>query len=238
MVETFKEFYPGNHLILGEAGSGKTRLIWSLLQERKYTEDNSINIVLTDSEKFIWSKPATNPIHILDPFDPDISWISKPQKPGIYYCACDYAPRIVTFLECLATWEMQHDKTAGRIVRVFVDFSTQYWRRPDFAEQLKRLHYIGQNRAENTLEIWAALGSVKKVAADIKNLFQEVNLVLLNPFPSKWSDSIRQVLNLKVETLPDLLKKIDPSQTKGFYYIPKEGNIIFQNKEPIRQINY
>lgn len=110
-VRPFEKFLPGSHLILGEAGSGKTRLIWSILQGKDFVEDHSINIVLTDSEKRIWYNPPNNPVHTINPYETDISWVTEPTKPGIYYCACDYAPRIITFLECLATWSI-HEKTS------------------------------------------------------------------------------------------------------------------------------
>jgi len=120
LIKPFEKFLPGSHLVLGEAGSGKTRLIWSNSYKKKiYVKDDSINIVLTDAEKRIWSKPTNNPIFTFNPFDTNISWVTEPQKPGIYYCACEYAPRVITFLECLASWAIQNEKNMNNKVRVF-----------------------------------------------------------------------------------------------------------------------
>lgn len=239
IVKPFDKFLPGSHLILGEAGSGKTRLIWSMLQEKDFAEDDSINIVLTDSEKRIWYKPTKNPIITLDPFDSDISWVTNPQKPGIYYCACDYAPRMITFLECLATWAIQNEKNIDNKVRVFVDFSSKYWLLPEFIEQLSRLHYItaSQNNEENPpLEIWAVLGSLKKITPKAKSLFQHMNLIMLNPFPENWPNSILSLLDINCENLPELLTGIDNTIKEGYYYIPCNEDALYLNRNPIQKL--
>ncbi|MGI6450417.1 MAG: hypothetical protein ACOX3R_09005 [Desulfitobacteriia bacterium] len=241
IVRPFEKFVPGSHLILGEAGSGKTRLIWSILQEKDYVEDDSINIVLTDAEKRIWSKPTRNPILTVNPFATDISWVTDPKKPGIYYCACDYAPRIITFLECLATWAIQHEKAIDNKVRIFVDFPPKYWVLSEFVEQLTRLHYIAQSQSgeENPpLEIWAVLGSLKKMSPQAKSLFENMNLVLLNPLPENWLGNISGLLNIKCENLPVLLSGIDTSRKDGYYYIPCNEAELFLNEKPIDKISY
>jgi len=236
-VKPFEKFLAGSHLIMGEAGSGKTRLIWSILQEKDYVEDESINIVLTDSEKRIWFNPAKNPIITVDPFDTNLSWATEPKKPGIYYCACEYAPRIITFLECLATWAIQNEKNINNKVRIIVDFPDKYWSLPEFVEQLNRLHYIAtsQDGEENGIEIWSVFGSAKKITAQAKALFQNVNLVFLNPFPENWSSNICKLLGLKCESLPELLAKIDNNLKDGFYYIPSTQESLYLHKKPIEK---
>jgi hypothetical protein len=239
-IRPFEKFLPGSHLILGEAGSGKTRLIWSILQEKDYVEDDSINIVLTDSEKRIWYNPKRNPIVTINAYDTNLSWVTEPNRPGIYYCACDYAPRIITFLECLATWSIQNEKNIDNKVRIFVDFPAKYWSLPEFVEQLNRLHYItaSQNEDDNPLiEIWSVLGSLKKITPKAKPLFQHANLVMLNPFPENWSSNVCKLLDLKYENLPVLLAGIDNKFNDGFYYIPHTGEALYLNKKPIDKLN-
>lgn len=239
IVRPFEKFLPGSHLIIGEAGSGKTRLIWSLLQEKDFEEDDSINIVLTDSEKRIWSRPTRNPIVTINPFDTDISWITEPKKPGIYYCACDYPPRVITFLECLATWAIQNEQKTDNKVRVFIDFSSKYWSLPEFIEQLSRLHYITANQKGDdnpTLEIWAVLGSLRKISPKAKPLFQQVSLTLLNPFPETWSGNLSELLDSKCENLPELLTGIDKNVSDGYYYIPCNQDDLYLNKKAIPKL--
>lgn len=224
-IKPFEKFLRGNHLLLGEAGSGKTRLIWSILQGKEFVEDDSINIVLTDSEKRIWYKPSINPITIINPFDTNISWVTEPSKPGIYYCACEYAPRIITFLECLATWAIQNERNINNPVRIFVDFPAKYWTLPEFIEQLSRLHYIseGQTREEPAIDIWTVLGPFKRLSPKAKAIFQNIHLVLLNPYPEKMIENLHDWINLDRVNLSSL----DKNRKEGYYYIPnnKEENI-------------
>ncbi|MDR2736708.1 MAG: hypothetical protein LBB49_04010, partial [Gracilibacteraceae bacterium] len=148
LIGPFESFSPGCHLIIGDAGSGKTRLMWVALQNG-FLEGSAINIVLTDSQKNAWYLPSKKPITTLDPYSTDISWASNPKHSGIYYCACEYIPRIITFLECLATWSIQSENEkdlAPQTVRIFLDFSTKHWMLPEFVEQVSRLHYISSTR--------------------------------------------------------------------------------------------
>ncbi|NLP44469.1 MAG: hypothetical protein GX351_07555 [Peptococcaceae bacterium] len=235
-VKPFEQFVPGSHLILGEAGSGKTRLIWSILQRKSYREDNSINIVLTDSEKKIWYNPPYNPVTILDPFDSDINWATNPEKPGIYYCACDYAPRVTTFLECLATWAIQHEREIKNKVRVFIDFPSKYWTQQGFVEQLIRLHYIAASQDvdnQGHIEIWAVLTSLGKISAKASPIFESSNLLLLNPMSETWLAGIKDSLKTKCENVREFLSQIDKSLKEGFYYIPCSGNELYVNKKAI-----
>lgn len=236
IVKHFENYSSGSHLILGEAGSGKTRLIWSMLQEKSFVEDGSINIVLTDSEKRIWYNPPRNPVITLNPYETNISWVTEPKKPGIYYCACDYAPRVITFLECLATWAIQNEKNISNKVRVFIDFPSKFWSLPEFVEQLIRLHYITDSQdGEDSppIEIWAVLGSLNKVSTPIKSLFQHVNLILLNPMPDNLISNVVKILDINSENLPDLTPGIDHKDKDGFYYIPSDRESLYLNKNPI-----
>lgn len=238
-VQPFERFLPGSHLLIGEAGSGKTRLIWSMLQEKAYVDDDSINIVLTDSEKLIWNNPPRNPVINLDPYNTDISWATEPKKPGIYYCACDYAPRVITFLECLATWAIQNEKHIDHKVRIFADFPTKFWVLPEFVEQLNRLHYITASQdGENNppIEIWAVLCSPKKISPQAKPLFQNANLVLLNPLPENWPASIISQLDIKCKNLPERLSRIKSNLKDGYYYIPCSGETLYLNEKPIEKL--
>ncbi|KUO58404.1 MAG: hypothetical protein APF84_01540 [Gracilibacter sp. BRH_c7a] len=239
VVKPFAKFLPGSHLILGEAGSGKTRLIWSILQEKDYVVDNSINIVLTDSEKRIWYNPAKNPIVPVDPFDTDISWVTEPSKPGIYYCACEYAPRVITFLECLASWAIRNENKLTNKVRIFIDFPVKYWTLPEFVEQLSRLQYIvgSQSTVEeiSPIEIWTVLGPFKKISPQAKEVFKNVNMVLLNPFPQGWFKNISSILDLESADLPNLMEGIDPGIKDGYYYVPCVEKGLYLNSKPIKQ---
>lgn len=238
IVKPFEKFLPGNHLILGEAGSGKTRLIWSTLQDQNFTSDASINIVLTDMEKRIWHNPTTNPITVINPYDTNLSWIAEPKKPGIFYCACEYAPRVITFLECLATWAIQNENRIINKVRLFVDFPAKYWSLPEFAEQLNRLRYISSQSSEdgNSIEIWAVLGPFKKFSSLAQSFFQDANIMLLNPFPESWLNAIGSVLETRLPNLSNLLSGIDFSVREGYYYLPYSGESLYLNKKPIDKI--
>lgn len=233
-VKPFENFLPGNHLILGEAGSGKTRLIWSILQSKEFFDDDSINIVLTDSEKRIWYNPSINPIMTIDPFETDIAWISQPSKPGIYYCACDYAPRINTFLECLATWAIQNQENMSYKVRIFIDFPSKFWTLPEFVEQLSRLYYISNSLENGQLEIWSVLCPLKKLSPKTMSIFDNTHLVLINPFPQKWGKDMSEALNLKSNNSKELVSSLK-TEEGGFYYLPDQENTVYLNPNPIQK---
>lgn len=239
IVKPFENFLPGNHLILGEAGSGKTRLIWSTLQDQNFIRDDSINIVLTDMEKRIWHNPTTNPITVINPYDTNLSWVAQPEKPGIFYCACEYAPRIITFLECLATWAIQNENRITNKVRLFVDFPVKYWSLPEFAEQLDRLRYISCSQSSedgDPIEIWAVFGSFRKISPQAQNFFQNVNIMLLNPFPANWLNTVGSMLETKRQKFSHLLSGIDFSIREGYYYLPYTEEFLYLNKKPIDKI--
>jgi hypothetical protein len=213
----FTGFQTGSHLILGEPGSGKTKLIWSVLQTSAFSDDSAINIVLTDTSQRMWYENTMNPIRVLDSSNPDISWITQPSEPGIYYCPCDYAPRVITFLECLATWAVHNQNETSQKVRLFLDFSTKCWTRAEFVEQLTRLHYISTNQVN--IEIWAIIGAYKKVSLLARTLFDKTNLILVNPFPANLMAEICETLGLNRSSLPGL-EFINFERPTGFYYIP------------------
>ncbi|MFA6807376.1 MAG: hypothetical protein WCR27_00105 [Eubacteriales bacterium] len=235
-VKPFINFLPGSHLILGEAGSGKTRLICSLLQSKNFYEENSVNIVLTDSEKRIWSKPAENPVTTIDPFSTDISWITDPTKPGIYYCACNYAPRLITFLECLATWARQNEEKIQNSIKVFIDYPVQLLMLPEFIEQLTRLHYISEtlnNNDSHPIDIWTVLGTHKDISPKAKLLFKNSNLILVNPFPDRWNNYLSELQKEKSEQLKTQLPQINQTLKDGFYYFPYNDNSFYLQDKPV-----
>lgn len=227
-VKPFEEFFSGSHLILGEAGSGKTKLIWSILQDREYVKENSINIVLTDSDKRMWAESRQNPVTIINPYDSDISWVTNPSEPGIYYCACDYAPRIITFLECLATWAIQHENQIDNKVRVFIDVSSRIWALPEFIEQVNRLHFIGTSQEEDSpIEIWAVLGSLNKLSNQAKLVFACTNLILMNPISQTWISELKDIVGLNCGNLRDRLDSVEIGKKEGYYYAPTNHHDLY-----------
>lgn len=231
-VKPFEKFFSGSHLILGEAGSGKTKLIWSILQDREYVKENSINIVLTDSQKRMWHDSYQNPVTIINPYDSDISWATNPSKPGIYHCACDYAPRIITFLECLATWAVQNEKKFEQKVRVFIDISSKIWALPEFIEQVNRLHFIASSQEDDSIEIWAVLGSLKKLTNQAKPIFACTNLVLINPISPSWIDELKDIVGIQCGNFRNKLDGIRVDRKDGYYYAPSDDQeIYFQSNQ-------
>ena len=228
LVKPFEVFSSGSHLVLGEAGTGKTKLIWTILQNREFVKENSINIVLTDSDKRIWAEARQIPVTIKNPYAADISWATNPSMPGIYYCACDYAPRIITFLECLATWAIQNDKNTDNKVRIFIDISSKIWMLPEFIEQINRLHFIINSQGEESpIELWAVLGSIKKLPNQIKSIFACINLILTNPVSQSLLNDIKEILGSDCEGLRAKLDKIECGRKEGFYYAPITGEDVF-----------
>lgn len=214
-IKPFTGFLPGNHFIVGEAGSGKTRLIWDILQTGNFFQHESFNFVLTDSEKRIWSTPSKHPTTIVHPYDPDISWIANPQKSGICYCACDYAPRVITFLECLSTWAVQKHLTCP--VRVFLDFPEKFWSITEFVDQLARLYYISKTLHQDyPLEIWTVFGTYKTVSPKAKSFLKNSNLLIVNPLPEKWLQSFSDWLNVDPSYLINLIEENESQKKKGF----------------------
>jgi len=226
-ASVFETFSSGSHLIIGEAGAGKTRFMWAVLQREDFG-GNAINIVLTDSQKNVWYRPSRNLITTLDPYCLDISWVSSPSRPGIYYCACEYIPRIITFLECLATWAIQSEKdteSSSQTVRIFLDFSSKHWVLPEFVEQVARLHYISSTRGEDhahPIELWISQGLSAKVPTKVRSFFSAFHQILLNPTPAPWIQEIPSWLGTP-SPATECLSGLDPSIKDGFYYAPQTG---------------
>ncbi|MCL1917294.1 MAG: hypothetical protein FWG14_03095 [Peptococcaceae bacterium] len=242
-ASAFETFSPGSHLIIGDAGSGKTRLMWAALQSN-FLESDAINIVLTDSQKNAWYLPSQKPIITLDPYSTDISWASNPTQSGIYYCACDYIPRIITFMECLSTWSIQseHKKESVRQpLRLFLDFSSKHWLLPEFIEQVSRLHYISSTRAEDhnhPIELWTSQGLSAKVPKKIRTFFSDFHIIVLNPAPAGWAQDITTWLGTP-SSAPSAaaacLQNADFQKPSGFYYATQDGSLsLYSNQIQIQ----
>jgi len=194
-------FVPGNHLILGAAGSGKTRLIWTLLQSPEFCKPDTVNIVLTDSEKRIWLNPSDNPIIVVNPYAPDISWATEPTTPGIYYAACEYLPRITTFLECLANFARYVEHDIKHPLRVFIDFPKKYWRDFNFFDQINRLIFISESLAEDgqyPLEIWSVLTTPKDLNPKQYVAFKNSHLILMPPITDALVADVKEALGVEL----------------------------------------
>ena len=233
-VEPFTEFVPGNHLVLGAAGVGKTRLIWSLLQSQKFCGEKRINIVLTDSAKRMWQEHTENPVIPVDPYATNMRWIAEPTEPGIYLAACDYLPRVITFLECLANFARRYEGTIPNPVRVFVDYPHKFWRDACFVEQLGRLHFISESLSDDgaqLFEIWLVLTPSKELPPNAQSLWRNSHFILMNPISQAWlqeADVFAGKHQPPLSALKDVWSK-DVSQ--GFYYLPhKAENILLSNQ--------
>lgn len=223
-VQPFKAFMPGNHLVLGAAGVGKTRLIWSLLQSKEFCQDNTVNIVLTDHSKPLWHGPNDTPIFHISPYANDLNWIANPQKPGIYYAACDYLPRMHTFLECLANYSRNIDQMKAP-VRVFLDFPNKYWLNDFFMEQIGRLLYISESCDFEApeLEVWTTMSIGRDIPYPNLKGYQGHKL-LLNPLNESMLESANQLMNTSL-AMNDFGAR--PVKDDGFYYLPSSEKKIY-----------
>lgn len=235
-LSPFTDFLPGNHLVLGAAGVGKTRLIWSLLQSREFCGENRINIVLTDSAKRIWQEHSETPIIPMDPYATDMRWIAEPTKPGIYLAACDYLPRVITFLECLANFARNYEGDIPSPVRVFVDFPLKYWRDACFLEQLGRLHFISETlsaEGAQLLEVWQVLTPAKELPPSAQALWRHSNLIVINPFTESWLKEAANLVGKHEPPLSAVENVLNQDVSRGFYYLPDKGESIYLNSEAI-----
>ncbi len=231
-IKPFSTFVPGNHLILGAAGVGKTRFIWSLLQDKQFCGEHTINIVLTDSAKRQWHEPTPEPVIPVDPFGTNMRWIAEPTVPGIYFASCDYLPRVVTFLECLANFARSTEGNLKNPVRVIVDFPVKFWRDPCFLEQLERLHYISDTFSEDGVtmfDIWTVLTAGKDLTGKILAPIEKSHLIFLNPASKTILTQVKDVLINYYPQFQILTGADHKAPETGFYYLPdNEQNIYLQ----------
>ena len=232
-VEQFNAFsslVPGNHLILGAAGVGKTRFIWSLLENKDFCGEHTINIVLTDSAKRNWHGPTPEPVIPVDPYSTNMRWIAEPTGPGIYFAACDYLPRAVTFLECLANFARSSEGNLKNPVRVFVDYPVKFWRDTCFLEQMERLRFISDTFSEDGVtlfNIWTVLTAGKDLTAKILAAIEKSHLIFLNPASKNVLTQVKDELVKyypQFETLAGDDYKVSDS---GFYYLPDNEPYIY-----------
>lgn len=227
-IQPFTNFVPGNHLVLGATGVGKSLLILSLLQTKEFSDKETINIVLTDSAKLIYQYTIPNPVISIDPYSPDMRWIAEPSVPGIYYCACDYLPRIVTFLECLANFTRGDEENLKYPIRLFIDFPPKFWQYESVIEQMVRLNYISNSLSDNNyypLTLWTVFTSLKELTLKTRKILDQTHLVILKPIPLSWFKEITASLE---EQFPDL-KNLDfaTENNVGFFYLPHDKNNIY-----------
>lgn len=228
-VQPFQNFLRGNHLVIGAAGVGKTRLLLSLLQDEAFCGDNLIQLVLTDSQERLNQALSPVPLAHIDPYAIDLRWIAEPSSPGIHFTSCGYIPRTTTFVECLANFVRQSEGNIPYPIRTFVDFSERYWENTAFIEQFARLHYISESIATDEarpLSIWTVLTSLSDLPLETHGMLPSAHLILMNP------------------VLPNVLQEVDDFFSKdlsssaasllasgkdvgGFYYIPSAANVIY-----------
>ncbi len=233
--QPFTNFVPGNHLVLGATGVGKSLLILSLLQTNEFSDKETINIVLTDSAKHICQYTIPNPIISVDPYSTDMRWIAEPTVPGIYYCACDYLPRIVTFLECIANFTRGAEGNLKHPIRLFLDLPPKFWKNESMVEQIERLNYISNSLIDDDfrpLTLWTVFTSLKILSPKAKVLLEKTHLVIIKPIAKSWL--IETITSL--EKLFAHLKNINDNyeDNKGFFYLPfTEEKIYSQNQVPL-----
>ncbi|MHB1654069.1 MAG: hypothetical protein ACYCVD_16580 [Desulfitobacteriaceae bacterium] len=233
LVQPFQNFLPGNHFVMGAAGVGKTRLIWSLLQDVDFCGKETINIILTDSQERLSQGLSPVPLTQVDPYSTDMRWIAEPTEPGIYFTSCGYIPRATTFIECLANYIRRFEGTIKNPIRVFIDFSSKYWRDTSFLDQLARLHYISESVTsdkERPLSIWAVLTDLKELSHQAQGMLHYAHLVLMNPVVPAALQELDTFFGKSL--LPRATTLFPPGKTiGGFYYVPfTEDNIYFNDK--------
>lgn len=233
-VQPFQNFLSGNHLVMGAAGVGKTRLIWSLLEDKDFCGQETINIILTDSQEHMAQKNSPVPLVHVDPYSTDMRWIAEPNEPGIYFTSLGYIPRATTFVECLANYIRKVEGDVKHPIRVFVDFSSKYWRDNAFVEQLARLHYISESvtgESERPLSIWTVLTHLKDLSPQAQGILHYTHLVLMNPV---LSTTLQELDNFFGKNLLARANTIFvPGKTiGGFYYLPfTDSNIFYFNEK-------
>ncbi len=231
-VIAFQRFLPGNHVILGAAGVGKTRLLWTLLQDSSFREEKTVDILLTDSKDRF--SQGVSPLHVVhvEPYATDLSWITEPSKPGIYFSTCPYTPRNTTFMECLANYVRQAEGAVPYPIRLFVDFSAKHWQDSGFLEQLARLHFISESIQEErsgALSIWSVLSTLTNLPPQAQGMWKDAHFVLLSPVESA---SLTNLNSLFGHTLAPLTQEaLTAGQHMGeFYYLPHAEKQIYKRR--------
>jgi hypothetical protein len=230
--QPFTAFVPGNHLVLGATGVGKSLFILSLLQSKGFNDKETINIVLTDSAKLIYQYTIPNPVITIDPYSTNMRWIAAPSIPGIYYCACDYLPRIVTFLECIANFTRGDEENIKYPIRLFIDFPPKFWQYESVIEQMVRLNYISNTLVDydyRPLTLWTVFTSLKELSPKTKSILDKTNLVILKPIPQSWFTEIAASLEKQFPHLIEL--DFTKENDEGFFYLVHNENIIYSQNQ-------
>lgn len=229
-IIAFERFLPGNHVLLGAAGVGKTRLLWLLLQDPGFREENTVDILLTDSkDRFNQGVSALHVVHV-EPYATDLAWISEPVKPGIYFSSCPYTPRNTTFLECLANYVRQAEGMIPSPIRLFLDFSAKHWQDSSFLEQIIRLHYISTSMREEGVEalsIWSVVSSLTNLPFQAKGIWKDAHFILLTPVASA---SLAALDSLRGRTLPASAQEavLTSRQIGEFFYLPRSEDSVYR----------
>ena len=229
-IIAFQNFLPGNHVLLGTAGVGKTRLLWSLLQDPSFRGENTVNILLTYSkDRFAQGVSQLHVVHV-EPYATDLRWISEPSKPGIYFSSCSYTPRNTTFWECLANYVVQAEGAIPHPIRLFLDFSSKHWKDNCFLEQLIRLHFISKSiREEGTevLNIWSVLSTLTNLPPQIKGIWKDAHLILLSPLDSTSLTNLQDFFNFSLT--PSSQEALTTEKNLGrFYYLTHTEEKIYK----------
>lgn len=232
LVQPFQNFLPGNHLVMGAAGVGKTRFIWSLLEDKDFSGEETINIILTDSQEHTGTGNLPVPLVHIDPYSIDMRWIAEPTQPGNFFTSLGYIPRATTFVECLANYIRKVEGEVKHHIRVFVDFSTKYWQNNAFVEQLARLHYISESvvfEGKRPLSIWTVMTHLKELTPQAQGILPYTHLILMNPVLPSTLAELDSFFGKNL--LPRANTFFVQGKTiGGFYYLPyTDSNIYYSN---------
>lgn len=228
-VQPFQNFLHGNHLVIGSAGVGKTRLLFSLLQNENFSNDKMIQIVLTDSQERLNQNLSPVPLAQIDPFGTDLRWIAEPSTPGIHFTSCGYIPRVTTFVECLANFVRLSEGNLPHPLRTFVDFSRRCWENAAFVEQFARLHYISESVATDEarpLSIWTVLTNLTDLPLEAHGMLPHAHLILMNPVVPSVLRDVADFLGIDLSPSLTTLSA-SGKDVGGFYYIPSGKEAIY-----------
>jgi hypothetical protein len=205
------------------------------LQTNQFSDNDTINIVLTDSAKLIYQYTIPNPVISIDPYSTDLRWIAEPSVPGIYYCACEYLPRIVTFLECIANFARGDEENLKHPIRLIIDFPPKFWRNESVIGQMLRLNYISSSFSYcefRPLTLWSVFTSLKDLSPQTKIILDKAHLVIVKPIPQSWLKEITNSLEKQFAHLKNINNI--PENKEGFFYLPyTDTNIYSQNSSSL-----